>query len=325
MSTTENSPLMTPEEILGAWRRYDYTFPKAAFASAASQREAITPHLLGLLDDVAVHPDSLSNTEDYYPSLYALYLLAWFREKRTLPALKRIFESTGEDMFDLWGDTASEDGTRLFASWAFSEPKALNQIIEMKPERSETTRGGALEAYITLYHAGVVTADEMRPYLQHLADDVFEKQSAGNDDWLWYSWGRCCVDMGLEDMYPLVKQAYDEKWVDPWITKWEHEEKEIHAGREAVLERSRKEFSGFIENPLVELGGWYCFTEKARQEDRRRAREQGRTAAKLPARQLDPFHHPDTIVNTTPKPKPNKPCPCGSGKKYKKCCGRTAT
>jgi preprotein translocase subunit SecA len=31
-----------------------------------------------------------------------------------------------------------------------------------------------------------------------------------------------------------------------------------------------------------------------------------------------------TIVNDTPKVGRNDPCPCGSGKKYKQCCGRAA-
>lgn len=30
------------------------------------------------------------------------------------------------------------------------------------------------------------------------------------------------------------------------------------------------------------------------------------------------------FVNRDPKVGPNDPCPCGSGKKYKKCCGRSA-
>jgi SEC-C motif-containing protein len=30
---------------------------------------------------------------------------------------------------------------------------------------------------------------------------------------------------------------------------------------------------------------------------------------------------PETVVNTQPKVGRNDPCPCGSGKKYKKCCG----
>lgn len=29
-----------------------------------------------------------------------------------------------------------------------------------------------------------------------------------------------------------------------------------------------------------------------------------------------------TVVRTVPKVGRNQPCPCGSGKKYKKCCGR---
>ncbi|MCZ6817133.1 MAG: SEC-C metal-binding domain-containing protein [Planctomycetota bacterium] len=29
----------------------------------------------------------------------------------------------------------------------------------------------------------------------------------------------------------------------------------------------------------------------------------------------------DTIRNESGGPKRNEPCPCGSGKKYKKCCG----
>jgi hypothetical protein len=36
------------------------------------------------------------------------------------------------------------------------------------------------------------------------------------------------------------------------------------------------------------------------------------------------FVPPLPIVNVSPKVGRNEPCPCGSGKKYKKCCGRTA-
>jgi SEC-C motif domain protein len=30
---------------------------------------------------------------------------------------------------------------------------------------------------------------------------------------------------------------------------------------------------------------------------------------------------PSTVVRSAPKVGRNDPCPCGSGKKYKKCCG----
>ena len=38
--------------------------------------------------------------------------------------------------------------------------------------------------------------------------------------------------------------------------------------------------------------------------------------------QSDKNHAQQTIVNDGPKIGRNDPCPCGSGKKYKNCCGR---
>ena len=35
-------------------------------------------------------------------------------------------------------------------------------------------------------------------------------------------------------------------------------------------------------------------------------------------------HRPQTVVRESPKVGRNDPCPCGSGKKYKKCCGADA-
>lgn len=41
----------------------------------------------------------------------------------------------------------------------------------------------------------------------------------------------------------------------------------------------------------------------------------------LPARRA-PARHPEIVLATPASPGRNDPCPCGSGKKYKRCCGR---
>jgi preprotein translocase subunit SecA len=51
-----------------------------------------------------------------------------------------------------------------------------------------------------------------------------------------------------------------------------------------------------------------------RDEERRRVQEAAANAGREPQR-------PQTMVRSTPKVGPNDPCPCGSGKKYKKCHG----
>lgn len=44
-------------------------------------------------------------------------------------------------------------------------------------------------------------------------------------------------------------------------------------------------------------------------------------ASKYASDDDEPFYFNESIVKEK-KIYPNKPCPCGSGKKYKKCCGR---
>jgi uncharacterized protein YecA (UPF0149 family) len=41
----------------------------------------------------------------------------------------------------------------------------------------------------------------------------------------------------------------------------------------------------------------------------------------LEGEDLDEEYYPDTYIRAAPKVGRNNPCPCGSGKKYKKCCG----
>lgn len=321
MSSEQPQP-MTPNQVIVAWRKFDYTFPEEAFRAASVPDKAMLNRFLAEVEEVADFPEALDLVE-YWSSLFSLYVLAWHRDKRVLAPLMRLFDKTGQDFFDLWGDSVSDDASRLFASWAYSDPDALKPLIEIRPKMYENTRSSALEAYLVLYHAGKVTTDSVQPYLQHLADSVLRKHEDSRDGWLWYSWARCCVDMGLESMYPLVKQAYEEKWIDPTISGWDYEEKELQAGREAILERSRREYGRLIEDPLVELRGWHCFTEEARLADLADERRQAAKQASVPqTREIEPFYHPDTIVNETPKTRPNQPCSCGSGKKYKKCCGR---
>jgi preprotein translocase subunit SecA len=56
------------------------------------------------------------------------------------------------------------------------------------------------------------------------------------------------------------------------------------------------------------------FREKERREKEHRER--------LPGTDEEPLPPPVEPVRSEPKPKRNDPCPCGSGKKYKQCCGK---
>ncbi len=81
--------------------------------TAIEQRETITPELLRVLEAVAENPEQYARREDYMLHVFALYLLAQFREKRAYPLVVKMFSAPGETPFDLAGDTHGVPGPRL--------------------------------------------------------------------------------------------------------------------------------------------------------------------------------------------------------------------
>ena len=60
---------------------------------------------------------------------------------------------------------------------------------------------------------------------------------------------------------------------------------------------------------IEELSGWYCFTEQYGED-----REWWRQQAEVNSVRCQPVENPFRGIGR------NDPCPCGSGKKFKKCC-----
>src|SRR5438105_467797 len=95
-SITTCSKLMTIPEILKQLETYTGRFPRQAMQAAIEQREAITPELLRAVAAAAENPEQCARREDHTLHLFALYLLAQFREKRAYPSVVRMFSAPGE-------------------------------------------------------------------------------------------------------------------------------------------------------------------------------------------------------------------------------------
>jgi hypothetical protein len=73
---------MEIESILRALEHNTGRFPRETLEAAVARREAITPHLLAIVEDAASNIDRVVADEAYMAHLYAFYLLAQFRERR---------------------------------------------------------------------------------------------------------------------------------------------------------------------------------------------------------------------------------------------------
>ena len=105
-------------------------------------------------------------------------------------------------------------------------------------------------------------------------------------------------------------QAYDEDLPDPGVIGWDEVEEALAMGKEAAMSRLRRSRYSLVSDVHKEMSWWACFRENEHPPLR--------DDLLLPAEYevVDPIHR------TEPKVGRNDPCPCGSGKKYKKCCSR---
>lgn len=85
---------------------------------------------LEILEDVGRNPEPWLVDGGRMVHIYAMYLLALFRETRAYLLLVRIFSRPGEFSFDLAGDVVTEDLGRILASVSGGYVSGLTALIE---------------------------------------------------------------------------------------------------------------------------------------------------------------------------------------------------
>ena len=148
--------------------------------------------------------------------LFALFLLAQFREKRAYAPIVKMFSAPGETPFDLAGDTATEGLSRIVASVYDGNPLPLHGLIESE-EVNEYVRGAAMNAFLVLEHTGQMYRDEAVGYFRSLFHGKLQRQHS-------YAWdGLVCAvaDLPAPELLEEVRQAYADNLVDPTVADLE--------------------------------------------------------------------------------------------------------
>lgn len=83
--------IMGIQDILKQLEVNEGTFPREAVIEAIEQREAITPKLIRILEEAHRDIEDLAESSDYFAHIYAMFLLAQFREPRAYPLIVQFF------------------------------------------------------------------------------------------------------------------------------------------------------------------------------------------------------------------------------------------
>ncbi len=308
-------------EIIKKIETYDGVFPREELQILIDNQEDSTPFLLESLSDTKKLYERLEAEKDYVLPFYSLFLLAQFRETKAYPLAYEAFSFDVEKVDRLWGDLITEDLGRLLASVCGGDVSLINQLIE-REDVYEYVRSSALDSWLCLLRASLKTHAEVIEYHNTLFNLPAEE-----DDFLRTSLIANCLDLRAEEFLPQIKRSFDENVVDLSIMgDWESFQDFWKDGNYRLFDDATNKHYDLIDDTIADLNSWHYFqseadSEKELEELRRKMNGFGFDKDETKAERV--FWESDTdgiFVRETPKVGKNEPCPCGSGRKYKKCC-----
>jgi hypothetical protein len=299
------APTMSPAEILTQLSQDRSTHPQDALMSADGHRSALVEPLLAALERGVANPGGVS-TEDTNLFSYALYLLAKWREPRAYPLVVRWLSLPHEEPFLIGGDIVTQDGARILAAVCDGDLAPIKTLI-LNRDADEYGRGNGVSALALLAAWAEVPREPIVEYFLWLAREGLEREPSQ----VWDSLAAESADIEALAVFPELRRAYRDGLVDPQFMRVE-ELDEAEAARPGRLLDELRDRQPPIDDVAAATSWWSAFAEDDMdaEVDDELIGEDGAVVERQ-----EPYRAP-------PKVGRNESCPCGSGKKFKKCCGR---
>jgi Protein of unknown function (DUF1186)/SEC-C motif len=244
---------------------------------------------------------------------FIFHLLGDWREKSAYRPLARLLRCSPDDVDEILGGSITETTHRVMAAVFDGDPGPLYEVI-LDPEADEYVRSRMLEAIAMVTLRGEMPRAEAARFLRACYSEL-EPQ---DECWIWHGWQSAIALLGLVELKPLVEQAFARGFISNGWLEFKHFEQDLQLAIDdpaALVRQSDGEYSLFGDT-IEELSTWYCF----RPEEVRRKEEEITRKEREKIQQNTVLWRAGTAVNRYKNVGRNDPCPCGSGRKFKKCC-----
>lgn len=308
LGRTDHLEPLRASDILGRLREafefFRRPFPSEAVALAERHRDLVAPWLVQVLEAVAHDPDTALQ-DDYVLHNFAMALLGHWRDTRAYRPLLALARLPYETIDVLLGDLLFETYSRAVASVFDGDLAPLTAIVE--DEAVDTwVRTALIDAWTLLVVEGDAAPEPLEACLLAIGErgaaKLRRQPRARGEHTIVEAVVHAVADIGAQGLRAMVLAWFDQKLIDPQYIRREEFEREIDMPLQSRREEQRGRGRSYLRDAQKEIGWWACYQEDQEEPER-------------PA--------PMTIVRDTPKVGRNDPCPCGSGRKYKKCHGAT--
>ena len=285
--------------------RFGHGMPEAAARAAAERRPEVVPALVAALEEQAAALEAGGDDAD--GRLFVLFhLLGSLRATEAYRPLCRLLRLP--DIGDALGDTTTETAHRVMAAVFDGDPAPLQAVIE-DADADEFVRSRMFETLAMVTRAGALPRADTERYLR----DSFMHLRPQACSFVWNGWQNAMAMLGLAELTTLVQKVFARCFIDPTWMRYKDFVDALQAWSahpEGPTEYDAKEYAPFGDF-VDEMSSWPVFApepEATVNEDPVDLDEPLTWDAGIPAH--NPFRHVSR----------NDPCPCGSGKKFKRCC-----
>ena len=278
--------------------------PKAALRAASEQRAEMVPVFLREIDSYLAL-DSNDRAKPT-PLFFIFHLLGEWRERSAYRPLARLLRCPEHEINAILGDAITNTTHRVMAAVFDGDPRPLYEII-LDPNAEEYVRSRMCETLAMLVMRGELDRTLVARFLR----DAFNEIRPQAHCFVWQGWQSAIAMLGLSELKVLVKRAFDRGFIDRHWLGFEDFQQDVEwAAKHPDVARYPEgdEFTLFGDT-IEELTRWYGFSDEGRADRERRLQE---VEAELA--EGEPYRNPFRGIGR------NDPCPCGSGKKFKKCC-----
>jgi uncharacterized protein len=297
-STPDHGPIEDYLDAVATERK----LPDFAVGMCTLRIEEAAPKLRAVLLRAA---DGRELSDDESLLLFrGLHILGGARDRETCRPLLRLLRRPFDEVDNLLGDAVTESLAKIVTGVFDDDIDALFALII----------DGSIDGFIreALFGAATFLAWERRIARDRFREFLvrfYEERPAENGDQAWAGWRQAISLLALRDLMPLVDGAFrEDRMPEEWIDRPQFDEDLAESERAPDdIDRLTQNRLGYIEDVLVSLA-WTRGSEDVFDDDDEEAPGSDLAYPNEPVR--NPWRHVGR----------NDPCPCGSGKKAKKCC-----
>jgi hypothetical protein len=277
---------------------------REALVASEALRAELTPQLISELETWVEDPKAALE-EDGSLGTHGMFLLAKWREESAWPVFRKLFSLPGGLAYDLLGDLITEDGSILLAMAGGHRRDELRAMVE-DVKLDEYCRNACIDALTCLVAWGELPRAEQVAWLRELLAgklrDVPENEHAFGGV------VSAACDLEAWELRPEIEAAYERGVVDDGFI-------DLKCFLDCQAGKHRRQWLAFCDRhqPITDVAAATKWLDNPPPKD----------DPPLPPLDdvLNVIAESDQPYIAPPKVGRNEPCPCGSGKKYKKCCG----